>query len=272
MAAQKTDAAVADDVAITSALVERAEALRAEGVPGVALWKQLLTEAASANAARTDLSPTERLDATVAQTTAVLVGPNASVHLGTFERLARFIPGAGDPFARTLRARVDEVKQAGSALTKPRRLDPTEAADFRPDFNDGTRGLIAHTHFYVFLGYAIAGRDPLVSHLPNIWHETLDPSSSHKSEADWLVGAWGVEVGRLLRGLRDAGDAEAALAALPSIVSGAFGKAPAGADAVAREVRDVVDAHLQQPAEGDFLGRAVNALGRAAGSVAARLS
>jgi hypothetical protein len=259
------------DAAIATQLAVLAGALRDADTPGVELWTTVLAAAAEANLARADLSPQERLDATVAQTTAVFVGRPAGGYLHTFEKLARFIPGATDPLAASMRARSLALPDVGDVLPNGYNLDPAAGDDFAPAFRDGSKGQIGHTHFYVFIGYAVGRKDPLLAHMPNTYHETVDPSSTHKTEADWLAGAWGIEVGRLVRLLRDAGEPDAALRALPSLVRGAFGAAGAGADAVAAEARSVVERHLHKPVEGGLLATTFNALASGLASLASRV-
>jgi hypothetical protein len=259
------------DAGITRELVVLAEELRSAETPGVELWGALLSAAAEANLARSDLTPREQLDATIAQITAVVVGSDAGGHLGTFNKLARFIPGATDPLAAKMRELASELGEVGDRLSNSYSLDSAGGDDFAAAFRDGSKGQVGHTHFYVFIGYAVGRRDPLLAHLPNTYHETVDPSSTHKTKADWLAGAWGIEVGRLLRLLRDGGEAEGALRALPSIVRGAFGAAPAGADAIASEVRGVVEENLERPVEGGVVAKTINSLARGLASITERL-
>lgn len=245
-------------------LADAVTRLHGEGVPGVALWTEVTALAVRHALARDDLTLPEKYDAVVAALSHTLVS-GARQHMERYLDAQKKTLGRRDPNAGTM----TELLRALSPARAPEvqtvcRIDPTKGEDFRPEFRDDSYGQVGHTSFYVLLGYAAGGEDRWLAHLPNVFHETLDPSAYSRSYNDFLVGAWGVEIGRLFRHLRERGGEEG-LRALPAIVQGAFGlpddsgvRGARGEDlsAIAREIHDVVERDLERPVEG-AMGRAL---------------
>jgi len=192
------------------------EAAQAKGAAGVEQWVALARESVELNLRR-GLSNAEVIDAVVLDLGQVANSRfQLREHLGTYQRTLHRLPGRDpllDPFLEQVEARPD-VGHVG--------MHDLERSDFRPELHDGTTTQVFHSNFFVVLGYAVGEKDKRLPHMVNLFHETIDRHGGTSVE-DWRASAVGIETGRRIRALREAGGDPRQI---PAIIGASFALDP----------------------------------------------
>lgn len=199
------------------ALNRTVERLRGQQAGGVELWAAVARQSVDLHLAE-GRSPQEALDLAVLDLGFVFNGggtlkKNLELYRDTLAKL----PGSDPLLSELLLTFPREDLNFGSAGSN---LDSGES-DFRADLHDGTPNQVFHSNFFVVLGYLVGSKDPALTHLVNLKHETLDRGG--RSIPDYRASAVGLEVGRRIRALREGGGDPRAL---PAIIGAAFSDTP----------------------------------------------
>ncbi|MCA8920386.1 MAG: hypothetical protein KDD82_01180 [Planctomycetes bacterium] len=193
------------------------EELRAQGAGGVDQWVAVARRSVELNLGR-GLSNAEVIDATVLDLGQVFnTRAQLRIHLGEYQRTIHRLPGH-DPLLDELLADLERRPDVGFAGYGIDRED----TDFRAELHDGTSNQVFHSNFFLVLGYAVGKKDPRWAHNVNLFHETLERHGG-TSVPDWRASAVGIEVGRGLRELREAGGDPRRI---PAILGAAFSREP----------------------------------------------
>lgn len=191
--------------------------LRGQRAGGVEVWAAVARQSVELHLAE-GRSSQEALDLAVLDLGFVFNGG------GTLKKNLEFyrdtlgkLPGSDSKLPELLATFPREDLNFGSAGSN---VDSGES-DFRADLHDGTANQVFHSNFFVVLGYLVGDKDPALSHLVNLKHETLDRGG--RSLPDYRASAVGLEAGRRIRALREAGGDPRAL---PAIIGAAFSETP----------------------------------------------
>lgn len=235
-------------------LQAKAWALRDQGVPGVALWRQLVEQALLPYWDLHD--PLKASDCVMQDLAVVILGPAAIKYLQWFDQIRLDV--VQDPLVNRFLSDFKDLKlpdfevvtqawwQAGYAGkiddTADPGLDSHFASDFRVELNDGTDNQIFHCFFYHFMAYVTQASFTIRA--ASVYHELFDQGGSTQDHCAALLAIY---TGTRLRQLRDGSDPGAALEQWPEVISAVYGQDFSGLAPLALELRQEINSELQNP-------------------------
>jgi len=235
-------------------LQAKAWALRDQGVPGVALWRQLVEQALLPYWDLHD--PLKASDCVMQDLAVVILGPFALKYLQWFDQIRLDV--VQDPLVNTFLSDFKDLKlpdfevitqawwQAGYAgkiddTTDPG-LDSHFASDFRLELNDGSDNQIFRCFIYQFLAYVTQANFTI--RVASVYNELFEQKGSTQDHCAALLAIY---TGMRLRQLRDGADPGAALEQWPEVISAVYGQEFSGLAPLALALRQEINVELQNP-------------------------
>lgn len=250
--------------AAIASLQAKARALRDQGLPGVALWRQLTEWALLPYWDLHD--PVKASDCVMQDLAVVILGPFAIKYLNWFDQVRLDL--VQDPLVNSFLRDFKDLKlqayevipqawwQAGYAgkidQSKDPGLDSHFAKDFLDELNDGTDNQIFHCFFYQFMAYVTQASFTIRA--VSVYHELFNQGGSTQDHCAALLA---IHTGTRLRQLREGPDPGAALEQWPEVVSAVYGQNFEGLAPLALELRQETQAFLHTPGFFEGLLRSV---------------